>query len=75
MGKIRMQGWRNGAQTISAIRALTETTTLGLAESKRSIEEVLGGGVFETNVREGKSPEELVRMLRDFGFEARVVDE
>ena len=72
--KVRISGWKKGATTVSAIKALQEATSLGLVDSKRHIEAVLDGKVVDVTPSAGASSEELVAKLRDNGFLSSVVE-
>jgi hypothetical protein len=74
MRKIRLDGWSQGAETISAIRLLQQASSLGLAESKRSVEHVLEGGAVEFTPCDPICLENWVAEMGNCGFHASVVE-
>lgn len=68
MGTVKITGWTVGAKTISAIAEVRDAAGLGLAESKRLIEEVFDGATVVLPIADERQAERCASALRDCGF-------
>jgi ribosomal protein L7/L12 len=73
--KVRIEGWKKGAMTISAIKEIQHASSLGLSGSKRTIDDVLGGKIVRVAPVSTCSAEELAAKLRGHGFVVSVVED
>jgi len=65
---IKLNGWNEGAQAISAIKAIRNHTNLGLYDSKKAIDDCLSGNSSEIVAVNEKAAERLVKELRKSEF-------
>ncbi len=71
--RVRVIGWRVGAQAVSAIQAIREATRLGLADAKRLVDDVLSGAPIVLDVVDEQSAQRLVSTLDRLKFDAQLV--
>lgn len=67
---VRIEGWREGANTVAAIRAVHHYSGARLPDAKHGIESAMDGSVFEVDVGTVESAAKLVRELEACGFVA-----
>ncbi len=71
---VEVIGWNKGLLVISAIRFFMESGKLGLADSKRKVEEILDGESVQFSLT-GCQKEEAEEELRRLGLIFEWVDE
>ena len=68
MATLTLTGWRPGAQTLSAVQALSRIGSVGLGEAKDTIEAVLEGHQPTVKLNSVAAAEGLAVTLRALGF-------
>lgn len=70
---IKLVGWRREARTISAIKAVRKSASIGHAEAKRAVEACLAGEQVEIATPSEGAARRLREELDAFGIEAQVL--
>ena len=70
---IRITGWSAGADTIQAIKAVRDSTALGLAGSKAAIDRVIDGTEVTLNTNTSEDASKLVAALLESSFLAQQI--
>ncbi|MFZ6769424.1 YrhB domain-containing protein [Undibacterium sp. Di26W] len=70
--QIRLFDWKQGALTISAIRAIRQHSSLGLGVAKKAIDDCLAGNASFINTSSVASARDLVSVLLKAGFIAEI---
>jgi len=68
MKAVKITGWHVGAKTVSAIGEVRAATGLGLAESKRVVEDVLAGATVALPIVDERQAERCASALTSLGF-------
>jgi ribosomal protein L7/L12 len=70
--EVDFHGWRKGAQTVTAIKAIRQHTIMGLAQAKSVVDVCLANRSSTISVPTVVEARALVAALDSAGFEARV---
>lgn len=70
--EVRLTGWRKGALTVSAIQAVRQHSTVGLAQAKSAVESCLANQPTVVAVQSVAEARALVDALASIGFDSLV---
>lgn len=70
--EVRLTGWRKGALTVSAIQAVRQYSTVGLAQAKNAVESCLANQPIVVAVPSVAEARALVLALASIGFDSLV---
>lgn len=65
---VELCGWRIGANKVAAVKAIREHSSLGLADAKRAVDSVLGGGRARIKASDSKAALDLAAALEELHF-------